>query len=593
MKFRFNILLVLFLLFANNIVHAETNYAYNVEFTGIYDGDTRCLLIDESQLVSLADNPPLTAAGLQLRIDNDIEVLLKVLQSKAYYNASIKAEVDFTATPIPIELVITSGPIYTFSAFNIIPETNTEDCFQACQTISLADIGIEIGATAYPASIIEAEEDLLSILEKNGYPLAKLGKREVLADITTNTIQVNIPLDCGRQAFFGGTDVSGNCSLLPVFFCRKIAWCEGELYNPALVQRTLNSLEHSGLFSSIDITHSDTVDEDGNLAMHIAIEEAKRRSIGFGLGYSTDLGFGANAEWEHRNISGRGDKISLVSNIWQIKQEGYVRYMLPDFLRPRQDLILVAEAEHEAIKAYREVSMSFSGIIERQINDKLRVSGGLMFTRLRNTHSDNNRTFSLVKIPMQYYWNGADRLMDPSLGIIVHYKLTPTMQTEKPCFFYTTQWLSTTTYLPMDRNRKFILAGRATFGSIAGAPLLSLPPSERLYAGSDNILRGYHYMTVSPIVDGKPIGGRSLMAFSLEARMRVWDPFGLVLFYDVGNVYKSAWPQFNHRQLQSAGFGLRYHTPVGPIRLDVAFPFNRRKHLDNYFQVYFSIGQSF
>lgn len=83
------------------------------------------------------------------------------------------------------------------------------------------------------------------------------------------------------------------------------------------------------------------------------------------------------------------------------------------------------------------------------------------------------------------------------------------------------------------------------------------------------------------------------MVYSLEARMRVHDPFGVVLFYDIGNVYAESLPQFGHKQRQSAGVGLRYHTPVGPIRLDIAFPFNPRKHLDSVLQVYFSIGQSF
>ena len=238
--------------------------------------------------------------------------------------------------------------------------------------------------------------------------------------------------------------------------------------------------------------------------------------------------------------------------------------------------------------------MSLSATLERQINDRLRISGGIMFTRLRNTHSDNNRTFSLIKTPFQFVWNGADRLLDPTSGVTIHLKATPTVQIQAPCFSYSTHWLSATAYQPLDSNRRFVLAGKATFGSIWGATKHSIPPSERFYAGSDTLLRGYHYLTVCPLNEfNKPIGGRSLMVFSLEARLRIKDPFGLVFFYDIGNVYAQSLPQFGHKQLQSAGVGLRYHTPVGPIRLDIAFPFNPRKHLDSSFQVYFSIGQSF
>lgn len=591
-KFSFTFILSFIIL--STIVYAEYEYAYRVEFSGTNDERVLTVLSQESELLRLIDTPPTTAATLQYRIDNDIPVLLKALQSLAYYHATIKPLVDSSTSPVSVRLVVDTGPIFTFASFNVFPDpASPSSCAEACQEITLDTLSIEIGSRAYPSTIIEAEEGLIAFLGRRGYPLAKLTNREVFADVANHTIAVNLILNCGPLAFFGDTDFCGCADLLPVFFERKIAWQKGCLYDPKLVQRTFNNLELSGLFSSINITHSEEALEDGSLPMHITVTEAKRRSIGFGLGYATDLGLGVNADWEHRNISGRGDKLSFAANLWQIKQEGSLRYMLPDFLQPRQDLILAMELEHEEVKAFREVSFTISGIIERQLNDKWRVSGGTTYTRLRNTHSDNNRTFTLFKIPIQSFWNNADNLMDPSNGLTLHLKTTPTLQTESPAFFYTTNWLNLTAYKSLGCDNRVILAGRATLGSIWGAPRNSIPPSERFYAGSDNLLRGYHYLTVSPLNKNKPIGGRSLMVFSLEARMRIKDPFGLVVFYDVGNVYASPFPRLNHRQLQSAGVGVRYHTPVGPIRLDVAIPFNPRKHLDRGFQVYFSIGQSF
>lgn len=594
MLIRYNYIIILILLFVSNAVCADSDYAYQLEFKGVNDDNTINLLNIESQLLSLIETPPLTAAGLQRRIDDDLLILHKVLQSQAYYNAYIKPVVNRAVCPIDIQLVIETGPVYSFATFSIVPEGDDTEYCDAYDPITSSNVGIEIGDPAYPAAIIEAEEAIIEKLEKQGYPLAKISKRQVTADVANQTVSVTITLNYGPLAYFGKTDICGSDDLLPIFFCRKIAWHRGSVYCPVMVQRTINALELSGLFSSINITHDEEPEEDGSLPMHISVTNAKRRSIGFGVGYATDLGFGVNADWEHRNISGIGDKISYSANIWQIKQEGSVRYVLPDFLRPRQDLIIAAEIEHEDVKAYREFSLSLSAIVERQVNDRLRISSGFMYTKLHNTGSVNgNRTYTLWKVPMQAFWNGTDRLMDPSKGITVHLKSTPTLQTQTPYFGYVKNSLNITTYHPLDAGNKFILAGRAMFGSIMGAPRDSLPPSERFYAGNDNLLRGYHYLTVSPLEKNKPVGGRSLMVFSLEARMRVYDPFGIVLFYDIGNVYSPTLPQFNHKQLQSAGIGVRYHTPVGPIRLDVAFPFNPRKHLDKAFQVYFSIGQSF
>lgn len=442
--------------------------------------------------------------------------------------------------------------------------------------------------------ILAAEDKLLLILEQKGRPLAKICRREVLADQLTKTISVVFYVNSGPAAYFGNTHLSGQTSVLPKFFEKKIAWCYGAPYSSALVERTLNALENSGLFSSIHISHDEAVDSHQTLPMHISVKEAKQHSIGFGIGYATDLGPGVSAEWEHRNMRGMGEKLSLVANIWAIRQEALVRYIQPDFCISGQDLIWKAELEHEETKGFRESSASFSATIERQWTDHLRTSYGAMYTLLKNTHSNNNRDFQLIKLPLQLLWNRTNSLLNPTEGWIVHLKTTPTLQILRPCFAYCKQQFSASTYYALDAKQRFVIAAKATLGSIWGASDHTLPPSERFYAGSETLLRGYNYLTVSPLNEkNRPIGGRSLMVYSLEARMKIWQSFGIVGFYDIGNVYSSSIPQFAHKQLQSVGLGLRYHTPVGPLRLDVAFPLNPRSHLDNGFQLYFGVGQSF
>jgi translocation and assembly module TamA len=142
-------------------------------------------------------------------------------------------------------------------------------------------------------------------------------------------------------------------------------------------------------------------------------------------------------------------------------------------------------------------------------------------------------------------------------------------------------------------DKRHVFAAKLMWGTIIGASRHDIPPPDRLFAGSENTLRGYRYMTVSPLgCDDKPLGGRSLFIYSLELRNRIGKNFGLVWFYDIGNVYKDFYPEFKKGMLQSVGLGLRYYTPIGPLRLDIAFPLNKR-HIDNRLEAYFSIGQSF
>ena len=113
------------------------------------------------------------------------------------------------------------------------------------------------------------------------------------------------------------------------------------------------------------------------------------------------------------------------------------------------------------------------------------------------------------------------------------------------------------------------------------------------WGDSENELRGYRYRTVSPLDDDKPIGGRSAIYFTMETRLRVSKTIGLVPFLDIGNVYETQYPTAHGKWLKSAGLGLRYFSFMGPFRIDLAFPLDRRKEIDPVYKILVSIGQTF
>jgi translocation and assembly module TamA len=137
------------------------------------------------------------------------------------------------------------------------------------------------------------------------------------------------------------------------------------------------------------------------------------------------------------------------------------------------------------------------------------------------------------------------------------------------------------------------LAGQIGVGSILGGSLFSLPADERFYAGGGRSVRGYPYKTISPLRDGHPIGGRSMLELSFELRWKFAENMGMVGFLDGGSAFESSYPDFGEDLLWGAGTGFRYFTPIGPLRVDVGFPLNRRDHLDDSFELYISIGQAF
>jgi translocation and assembly module TamA len=139
-----------------------------------------------------------------------------------------------------------------------------------------------------------------------------------------------------------------------------------------------------------------------------------------------------------------------------------------------------------------------------------------------------------------------------------------------------------------------VLAQQIMVDSIISTDLDAVPVPKRVLGGSDQDLRGYKYHSVSPLHHHhRPIGGRSAIFYTFETRFRVSSTIGLVPFFDLGSVYLTPFPKMDEKWFKSVGLGFRYFTFLGPLRLDWAFPLDRRKHIDPKYRILFSIGQTF
>jgi translocation and assembly module TamA len=148
-------------------------------------------------------------------------------------------------------------------------------------------------------------------------------------------------------------------------------------------------------------------------------------------------------------------------------------------------------------------------------------------------------------------------------------------------------------YLKVLDEPQIVLAGRTALGAMVGEPRSAIPANLRFYAGGGGSVRGFGYQLAGKLnEDDKPIGGRSLFELSGEVRLRITETIGAVAFVDAGTVYSSSYPNFSETLRVGAGPGLRYFSPIGPIRLDVGFPLNPRNS-DDTWQLYISIGQAF
>ncbi|MGA8548940.1 MAG: BamA/TamA family outer membrane protein, partial [Stellaceae bacterium] len=161
-----------------------------------------------------------------------------------------------------------------------------------------------------------------------------------------------------------------------------------------------------------------------------------------------------------------------------------------------------------------------------------------------------------------------------------------------PNLNFVTNLLSASTYWQVGAQGRTILAGRVALGSLDGASLLQLPADQRIYVGGGTI-RPYGYQLAGPLApNNEPIGGKSSLVMNFEARIKVTDTIGVVPFVDAGSYYETSLPQLDQRLLYGVGLGLRYYTPFGPLRLDLATPLYKRS-ADSWIQVYVSLGEAF
>jgi len=572
--------------------------AYEVSFDGLDDEQSELLNLVKSvsQLEKLKESPPQTIKGLRRRAQSDMTNILQVLQSHAYYDA----KVDFVINPekLIVTVHINTGVIYPLAVFKIRYLLNgqeiKENALQRC--ITLEDIKVKLGEPARPETILNAEDTLLDKLNLQGYAFATVKQRDVFADQLDRKVIVLLVIDRGALTYFGPLTIKGNHRVRDGFFYKKLRWTEGQVYNPILLEKTQEVLELSGLFKSITINKAEAPMDQNLLPVEISVLEGRQRSIGFGLSYATDLGPGITADWEDRNIRGEGEKLSFRTDLWVKLQKGNLTYLIPDFLQQEQNLIWEMNYVHERVKAYTESAFSLSAIIDRKMSDHFRFSYGGMYKLLHSERSSRNGTFDLIKTPIELRWNYTNSLLDPTEGMTAHLKFIPSLQILNPRFAYSINTFTGTYYHPLNKSKRSILAIKLMLGTIIGAKKHDIPSPERFYLGSESALRGYRYLTVSPLDESrkKPLGGRSFFVYSLEWRQRFGEDYGLVYFYELGNVYKGPYMNiFEESIRQSVGVGFRYYTPIGPLRLDFAFPLTPRHKLDHKLEVYFSIGQTY
>jgi len=187
-------------------------------------------------------------------------------------------------------------------------------------------------------------------------------------------------------------------------------------------------------------------------------------------------------------------------------------------------------------------------------------------------------------------------LQDATHGMRASVSLTPTRSlTAIPATFVIAQAEGSAFVdlgaLYRGRAGRSVLAVRALAGEARGAAPFDLPPDQRFYGGGSGTVRGFRYQSVGPELNVAPTGGTAVDSATAEFRQRFGQAFGAAVFVDAGAVSGDG-HLLQGRPSVGVGTGLRYYTPIGPIRLDLAVPLNKQPG-DDAFGIYIGLGQAF
>jgi translocation and assembly module TamA len=636
------------------LARAADPQSYKVDMQSTGDGTLNSTLKATSELETLRKTAPVGPFGLIGRARGDLERLKTVLESFGYYQSYVEIHIDGLPLDDPglgeeltgraagndseITITFSIGPQYHLRKIEIEGEVPPE---------ASSALQLESGAPAIAADVLAAGDRLLTSLEDQGYAFAKVDTPIAYEDPANRVLDVQFHVETGQRVQIGAIRIRGLKKMKEEFVRKRLLVHTGDQYGATSLEAARKDLLALGVFSSVGVRLGNKADSEGRVPVTFNLRERPEHAVSVSAAYSSDLGGSTGVSWTKRNVSGKADSLTLAadainlgggtaSNGLGFDVSG--KYLIPDWKVRNQSLQTSVGAIRQFLDAYDQKAYTGGVAVTRKLSSIWSVTAGFNIeqegilqhecnadqhcllqktcvqpvdpaTRDPTQPDCINQSFSytLLSLPLSAIWNttGQDSPLQDSLhGMRISLSVTPTFSIGRPnTKFLVTQatgslFLDANDFKLNSKPGRSVLALRALVGQAAGASQFSLPPDQRFYAGGSGTIRGYRYQSVGPLFpNGNPIGGTSINAGTIEFRQRIGTNFGTAYFLDGGNVSNNLNPLRGQVRL-GAGVGVRYYTPIGPIRVDVAVPLQRRsgpkvQNPDDAFEIYIGLGQAF
>lgn len=538
--------------------------------------------------------------------EDDLANLIGWYETKGFLAAKVKG-VERTTTGEGGDLVLTvhldEGPRTAIGQilFTGLPELQQIEALQA--------LPVNPGEPYNPRRVPEWVSALQAHFAKTGYPLAK-AEAKLIPGKDTQDSTLRFAVDLGPAKQVGRVVVRGNVKTQDQVVRRQVTIKAGDPYDAEELYRTQQQIYQLGFFDRVTVEpiHPISNDPDEPVDLVVALHERETGWLGFGGGMGSLQGPQASAEFVQNNLMGTGRPLRLEGVFGAPRRSFQATLREPHLL----DSDFIGELGFQYLQERRQQDQPLIETygptigLSRQISESLFSS--LRYAWGRTTYLDEQAEFLAANGGLRQRVNSVvtggltydtrSDIMNPRWGTKADLSVDLGTPLLNGTLTYTRPRVALAHFIPLPRRWVIALGAETGYIRTLGGPP-ALPWDLLFLAGGGNSLRGYGFNqvgsgTATVGATQVTVGGQVMAVGHAEVRFPVWNDLGGVVFVDAGDVWARPEDFAFSRMKVSTGLGVRYNTPVGPIRVDYGVRVAPAFALTDWKEgLYFGLGHAF